>query len=115
MRYVSLKHFYASAAAGALFTSVLVGLLTARSVVLADGVASSQPPKDSREIKANLRGHLKQLGAHRPAEGFITTVDGFLDPETFYREHVLASKPVLFRGAARQLPAFQRWSDTYLK
>ena len=93
-----------------LFTSVGAGLVIAGSLFI-DGVASTLPSENVN----GPRGHLKPLGHHRPAEGLITTVDGFLKPETFYKNHVLASKPVLFKGAAHDLPAYQRWSDTYIE
>ena len=59
-------------------------------------------------------GHLKPLGSHRQAEGFIESVAGFPHPEEFYNKYVAASKPVLFKGAAKDLPAYKLWTDAYI-
>ena len=109
MRYVGMALAHLSIGLVTLFTSAIVGLALSVRSVNADHVASSLREKE------RPRGHLQPLGEHRPAEGVVTIVDGFLEPRQFYEDHVLASKPVLFRRAAHDLPAFQRWSDTYLK
>ncbi|MRB67776.1 hypothetical protein GH825_30950, partial [Bacillus thuringiensis] len=36
-------------------------------------------------------------------------------PESFYRDYVTASKPVVFKGAAKGIPAYTLWTDMYLK
>ena len=61
------------------------------------------------------RGHLKPLGSHQPPEGTIDSVEGYLNPDVFYKNHIRASKPVLFKGAAHTLPAFKLWNDDYLR
>ncbi|KAI0242746.1 Lysine-specific demethylase JMJ30 [Lamellibrachia satsuma] len=71
--------------------------------------------KDDEHSSTEPPGHLLPLGAHRPAEGDVDAVDGFLDPHTFYRDYVVASRPVVFKGAARGIPAYKLWTDTYLK
>lgn len=60
-------------------------------------------------------GHLKPLGSHRPSEGTVDVLDGFPDPHVFFQDYVHASKPVLFKNAARGIPAFNLWTDQYLK
>ena len=57
----------------------------------------------------------ERFGAHRKPEGDINEVDGFLNPEEFFKQYVKPQKPVIFRGAAHNLSAFQLWSDQYLK
>ena len=59
-------------------------------------------------------GHLKPLGAHRPPEGDIDSLDAFPDPKTFYEKYVKVGRPVVFKGAAKGIPAFKRWTDEYL-
>lgn len=76
---------------------------------------ASQIDKNNDAQPEHPKGHLEPLGSHRPPEGTIQTVNGFLDPKEFYTNHVLGSKPVLFKGAAHDLPAYKLWSDTYLK
>jgi len=59
--------------------------------------------------------HMKPFGAHMPAQ----SVDEFLDgevptPQEFWAKYVKERKPVVFRGAARKSPAFEKWTDEYL-
>lgn len=37
------------------------------------------------------------------------------NPADFYQQYFLAGKPVVISGAARAIPAFERWSDEYLE
>jgi hypothetical protein len=37
------------------------------------------------------------------------------DPGEFYQQYFRAEKPVVVTGAARAIPAFERWTDEYLK
>ncbi len=61
-------------------------------------------------------GHLQPLGSHRPHEGVVTMIDGFIDPLPFHRQYMEPGKPVIFKGAAKGLPAFHTWgSDDYLE
>ena len=62
-------------------------------------------------------GHLQPLGSHMAPEGQITTVsvDNIPPPEVFFQNHVLPGKPLLFRGAAKQMPAYSLWTDEYLR
>ena len=59
--------------------------------------------------------HMKPFGAHKPAE----SVDEFLDgevpsPQEFWGKYVKKRRPVVFRGAARNSPAFAKWTDEFL-
>lgn len=62
-------------------------------------------------------GHLKPLGSHRAAEGEIASVnvDNIPSPEDFFKDYVFPGKPLLFRGAAKQMPAYSLWTDEYLR
>ncbi|XP_033108665.1 bifunctional peptidase and arginyl-hydroxylase JMJD5-like [Anneissia japonica] len=61
-------------------------------------------------------GHLKPLGSHRPPEpDGIDTVNAIPYPREFYEEYVNKGKPLLMRGAASFMPAFQLWNDEFLK
>ena len=59
-------------------------------------------------------GHLEPFGGHRPAEGDVDSLNAFPDPKTFFEKYVKVGKPVLFRGAAKGIPAFKLWTDKYL-
>ena len=60
-------------------------------------------------------GHLKALGMHSGPEGSIDQVEGFLEPKEFYDNYVSLSQPVLFKGAAKNIPAYKLWTDEYLE
>ena len=60
-------------------------------------------------------GHLLPFGEHRPAEGSIDVEDGLIDPEMFYNQYFKEKKPVLFKGGAKNMPAFKLWNDDYLR
>lgn len=77
--------------------------------------SSSELDDTSSETETYPAGHLEPLGAHRPAEGHIDIVEGFVEPEIFYEEYVKPSKPVVFKNAALGIPAFSSWSDDYLR
>jgi len=63
----------------------------------------------------NLPGHLQPLGSHRPPM-HVDVLFSQLDPIEFFDNYVKASKPVLFKGAARSFPSFMVWkNDSYLK
>ncbi len=80
-----------------------------------DSVNRNPEKPASLDKNEDIPGHLQPLGSHRPPEGHIDIVEGFLEPETFYTEYVHINKPVLFRGAAEEMVAFQLWDDKYLK
>ncbi|XP_037080541.1 bifunctional peptidase and arginyl-hydroxylase JMJD5-like [Pollicipes pollicipes] len=61
-------------------------------------------------------GHGQPLGHHQPplAEP-IDVLEEFPHPEEFYRRYLKPRRPAIFRGLARLHPAFQRWTDDYLR
>ncbi|CAH1271451.1 KDM8 [Branchiostoma lanceolatum] len=59
-------------------------------------------------------GHLQPLGAHQPPVGQVESLDYMPTPEDFYHNYILPGKPVIFSGAAKHNPAFQKWSDAYI-
>ena len=67
------------------------------------------------QILCQPQGHLKPLGQQRTPEGHIEIVESVPDPLTFHRDYVAGSKPVVFRGAAKNIPAFNLWTDEYMK
>ena len=52
------------------------------------------------------------LGRQTPAIP-VPVVQGFLEPTKFFKDHVIPGRPVVFKGAAGEFPAFQRWTDEY--
>jgi len=60
------------------------------------------------------RGHMKALGGQRDPEGTVEEIDGFPSPEDFYDKYILPSKPVLMRGAAKDLKAYSLWTDQHM-
>ena len=62
------------------------------------------------------RGHGKQLGTHRDSEGHVDVIDSskLPSPQQFWDQYASIRKPVVFRGAAKQFPAFHLWTDKYL-
>lgn len=90
-----------------------IALWTCLSVIT--GNAMTQAVRDSGHTDINPRGHMLPLGSHRPSEGEIDSVEGFIHPEKFFYDYVRASKPLLFRGAAKSLSAYKIWDDSYLK
>ena len=61
-----------------------------------------------------LLGFYEQLplGQQSPALP-VPVIQGFLQPTEFFRDYVIPGRPVVFKGAAREFPAFQRWTDDY--
>lgn len=66
-------------------------------------------------IGDDMVGHLKPLGEQRESEGHIEVREDIPDPITFHKDYILASKPVVFKGAAKNIPAFHQWTDDYMK
>jgi hypothetical protein len=62
-------------------------------------------------------GHLQPLGGHRPPLTSIDERDTFPSPKEMYEKYVKASKPVIFRGILEKgmFPAYQLWTDSYLR
>jgi len=61
------------------------------------------------------KGHLQPLGSHRPKEGLIESLDYVPYPKEFYYNYVMASKAVIFKGAAKLSKGFELWTDNYLR
>ncbi|KAK3593837.1 hypothetical protein CHS0354_011438 [Potamilus streckersoni] len=57
-------------------------------------------------------GHLKPFGFGRLNHP-VDEVQGFPDPETFFRNYVFSLKPLKMTGASKLSPAFLLWSDDY--
>ena len=60
-------------------------------------------------------GHLKPLGWHRPAEPDVDTVNLVPDPGDFFEKYVRNGRPLLMKGAAKNMEAFKLWTDDYLR
>ena len=61
------------------------------------------------------KGHLEPLG-HQ--DGGMIPVDETVEipgSQEFYDNYVKMVKPLVFRGAAKNYPAFKKWTDAYLK
>jgi len=43
----------------------------------------------------------------------IAQVDGWLEPAHFFNNYVVPGVPVLFKGAAKQFPAYEKWTDEF--
>jgi len=63
---------------------------------------------------ATPKGHLDRLGTHQPPVGELKTVTEWPDAQSFYKEHMQASVPLVVRGGAKMQPAFELWTDEYL-
>ena len=61
------------------------------------------------------KGHGEQLGKHRSSDGHIDVLETVPHPQDFWNDYVSIRKPVVFRGAAKNFPAFTLWTDEYLK
>ena len=66
-------------------------------------------------LSASQQGHMEPIGNQRKSEGHIDVTDEIPDAMKFFNDYVKASKPIVFKGAAKKLPAFSKWSDDYLK
>ncbi|XP_066917312.1 bifunctional peptidase and (3S)-lysyl hydroxylase JMJD7-like [Clytia hemisphaerica] len=62
----------------------------------------------------DLKGHLEPLGQQRESEGHIEVREDVPDVITFHKDYVVGSKPVVFKGAGTNLPAFHLWTDEYM-
>ncbi|EDO37253.1 predicted protein [Nematostella vectensis] len=68
----------------------------------------------SSTLATDPPGHLQPLGSHRPAEGEVDAVSKPPSPHEFFNNYVIPGKPLLFKGAAKALPAYKLWTDEYL-
>ena len=60
-------------------------------------------------------GHLEPLGSHQPPFGEIHKTDVVPSPQDFFEQYALHGKPVLFKGAGKNMPAYSKWTDEYLR
>lgn len=60
-------------------------------------------------------GHGMKLGSHRNSDGHVEQLNDVPSPEDFWESFVRTRTPVVFRGAAKYFPAFNLWTDHYLK
>ena len=61
-------------------------------------------------------GHRQPLGHHRPPlTETIDRLDRPPRPGEFFSRYVRPQRPVIFRGLARIQPAYQLWTDDYLR
>ena len=59
-------------------------------------------------------GHGMELGRHRPSEGHVEERNDVPSPDEFWEKYAKTRSPVVFRGAAKDFPAFHLWTDNYL-
>jgi hypothetical protein len=61
-----------------------------------------------------LLGFHEHLPLGRQTEAItVPVLQGFLEPTKFFEDYVIPGRPVVFKGAAKEFPAFQRWTDEY--
>lgn len=74
------------------------------------------PPKVYKTFESPIPvGHLRPLGWQRPPDGQVVE-ESMLHPEQFYQKYVKHNKPVVFRNAMDNVPAYSLWeTDDYLK
>ena len=59
-------------------------------------------------------GHGEELGKHRPSDGHIEQLHKIPHPELFWTKYASTGTPVVFKGAAKQFPAYRLWTDEFL-
>ncbi|XP_077998563.1 uncharacterized protein LOC144451559 [Glandiceps talaboti] len=60
------------------------------------------------------RGHREPLGNHRDPDGHIDIIENMISPQEFWDKYASQRRPALFKGAAKNFPAFNLWTDDYL-
>ena len=68
------------------------------------GLESKHPP-----------GHLQPLGSHQPPVGSIASTETVPGAKEFFDQNALPGEPLLFKGAAKKMPAYSKWTDEYLR
>lgn len=63
---------------------------------------------------AFTKGHMKPLGSHRDPLP-VTELTSIPAPNIFYSLYAKPGKPVILRGAAKSIPAYNLWTDEYLR
>ena len=66
-------------------------------------------------VDDSLAGHGQELGLHRTSDGHIDVLESVPHPRVFWNDYASVGKPVIFKGAAKNFPAFTLWTDKYLK
>ena len=61
------------------------------------------------------KGHLEPLGTYPKSEDIIDEVDGFLSATDFFEKYQIYDRPVIFKGAAKYYPAYNKWTDNYMR
>ncbi|XP_037080386.1 uncharacterized protein LOC119101199 [Pollicipes pollicipes] len=114
-----------------LLSTNVAHLIAAILVIILAVIATKAGTSNSDDLKKHLlviyekyimfwrsapAGHGRPLGHHQPplAEP-IDVLEEFPHPEEFYRRYTKPRRPAIFRGLARLHPAFQRWTDDYLR
>ncbi|XP_038054908.1 uncharacterized protein LOC119727117 [Patiria miniata] len=87
--------------------SVIFWLVVSLHQSGAEDAQSSSPP-------TSLPGHLKPL-ASEAIRLPVSVIQDFPSPYEFFRSYVYPSVPVIIKQGARRSPAFQKWTDEYLK
>lgn len=55
------------------------------------------------------------FGSHAtPAEVSMVTLDQLPEPEEFYKRYIVPGVPVLMKSAAKEIPAYNLWTDEYM-
>ena len=62
----------------------------------------------------SMPGHLKPLGSEATRLP-VSELDEFPSPADFFENYVYPSVPVIIRQGAKRSPAFEKWSDEYLR
>jgi hypothetical protein len=69
----------------------------------------------SSNTNGDLTGHLQPLGSQVPPVGDVLTLAKIPSPQEFFDQFVKPGKPVVFKGAATKTPAYELWTDDYLR
>ena len=69
----------------------------------------------SSNTNGDLTGHLQPLGSQVPPVGDVLTLAEIPSPQEFFDKFVKPGKPVVFKGAATKTPAYELWTDDYLR
>lgn len=69
----------------------------------------------SQDVNKIPKGHGEELGKHGESDGHLDVLETIPSPQMFWEQYASVRKPVVFRGAAKNFPAFSLWTDSYLK
>lgn len=61
------------------------------------------------------QGHGEELGKHRSSDGHVDVLEEIPSPAEFWNKYASTRRPVVFRGAGKNFPAFNLWTDEYMK